>query len=178
MFTIGRFPPFGKRFFKRIRKLIGCCHFSHFWRAVVGLASLTGRQSISKLTKLFGDRRTRQAITYFLTEAEWNAPEILRDSALSTLKRLGWKPGDKLYLVADDTQKQKRGKRMDAVSKIFLHAEKVYANGHTIVGLAFVYRGVVVPCAVRLWASKAYTAARFNCIKYSEQEFAAAPQGV
>jgi hypothetical protein len=45
---------------------------------------------------------------------------------------------------------------MDAVSKIFLHAEKVYANGHTIIGLAFVYRGVVVPCAVRLWASKAY----------------------
>ena len=45
---------------------------------------------------------------------------------------------------------------MDAVSKIYLHAEKVYANGHTIVGLAFVYRGVVVPCAIRLWASKAY----------------------
>ena len=45
---------------------------------------------------------------------------------------------------------------MDAVSKIYLHAEKVYANGHTIVGLAFVYRGVVVPCVIRLWASKAY----------------------
>ena len=108
------------------------------------------------MTKLFGDRRTRQALAHFLTKAEWDAPAILLDSALSTLKHLGWKPGDKLYLVADDTQKQKRGKHMDAVSKIFLHAEKVYANGHTIVGLAFVYRGVVVPCAVRLWASKAY----------------------
>ena len=45
---------------------------------------------------------------------------------------------------------------MDAVSKIFLHAEKVYANGHTIVGLAFSYQGHIVPCAIRLWASEAY----------------------
>ena len=52
------------------------------------------------------------------------------------------------------TKKAKRAKKMDAVSKIFLHAEKRYATGHTIVGAAFVYRGVVVPCAVRLWASK------------------------
>jgi len=108
------------------------------------------------MTKLFGDRRTRQAIAHFLTEAEWDAPAILLDNALSVLRQLGWSKGEQLYLVVDDTQKQKRAKQMDAVSKIFLHAEKVYANGHTIVGLAFVYRGVVVPCAIRLWASKAY----------------------
>ncbi len=37
---IGRFPPFGKRFFRRARKLIGSCHFAHFWRAVVALAAM------------------------------------------------------------------------------------------------------------------------------------------
>jgi SRSO17 transposase len=156
MVIIHRFPPFGKRFFKRIRKLIGSCHFAHFWRAVCALSSLTGRKSLSKMTKLFGDRRTRQAIAHFLTQAEWDAPKLLLDNALATLRYLGWTQNDTLYLILDDTQKQKRGKRMDAVSKIFLHAEKVYANGHTIVGLAFVYRGVVVPCAIRLWASQAY----------------------
>jgi hypothetical protein len=156
MVTIHRFPPFGKRFFKRIRKLIGCCHFAHFWRAVAAIASLNGKKSLSKMTKLFSNRRTRQALAHFLTQAEWNAPELLFQNALDTLQRLGWPPQEQLYLVLDDTQKQKRGKKMDAVSKIYLHAEKVYANGHTIVGLAFVYRGVVVPCAIRLWASKTY----------------------
>lgn len=156
MVTIHRFPPFGKRFFKKIRKLIGRAHFSHFWRLVIALASLTGRKSLSKITKLFGKRRTRQAIAHFLTEAEWNAPHLLLSNALSTLEYLGWKPGEALYLVLDDTQKQKRAKKMDAVSKIYLHAEKVYANGHTILGLAFVYRGAVVPCAVRLAAGKEY----------------------
>ncbi|MCL2743384.1 MAG: transposase [Planctomycetaceae bacterium] len=108
------------------------------------------------MTKLFGSRRTRQAVAHFLTQAEWNAPELLYENALDTLRNLGWTSNETLYLVLDDTQKQKRGKQMDAVSKIFLHAEKAYANGHTIVGLAFVYRSVVVPCAIRLWASKDY----------------------
>ena len=156
MVTIHRFPPFGKRFFKRMRKMIGCCHFAHFWRVVTVLASMNGRKSLSAITKLFSGRRTRQAISHFLTRAEWNAPEILLENSLSVLRRLGWKAGDMLYLVLDDTQTQKRAKKMDAVSKIFLHAKKTYAHGHIILGLAFVYRGVIVPCAVRLWASEDY----------------------
>ena len=35
MATIGRFPPFGKRFFRRIRKLLGPGHFGHFWRLAI-----------------------------------------------------------------------------------------------------------------------------------------------
>ena len=158
MFTIHRFPPFGKRFFKLIRKKLGNLHFSHLWRIVAGLASLQGRKSLSKLTKLYENRRTRQAISHFLTKAEWDAPELLLTNAHAMLRQLGWKAGDTLYLIVDDTQKKKRAKKMDATSKMFLHAEKVYANGHIILGLAFVYRGVVIPCAVRLWASKDYCA--------------------
>jgi len=156
MFSIHRFPPFGKRFFKRIRKMLGCTHFSHLWRIVIGLASLPGKKSLSKLTRLYGKHRSRQAISHFLTEAEWDAPKLLLENAFTMLRRLGYKAGDTLYLILDDTQKKKRAKRMDAASKIFLHAEKVYATGHTILGLAFVYRDVVIPCAVRLWASKDY----------------------
>jgi SRSO17 transposase len=123
---------------------------------VIGIASIQGRKSLSKFTKLFGHRRTRQAIAHFLSQAEWDAPELLLENALTVLRKLGWQSGHTLNLVLDDTQKAKRAKQMDAVSKIYLHAEKRYANGHTILGCAFVYRGVVVPCAVRLWASKAY----------------------
>ena len=138
--------------------MIGSTSFSHFWRLVISVASISGQKSLSKFTKLFGHRRTRQAISHFLTQAEWDAPELLLESSLTTLRRLGWKSGDTVYVVLDDTQKAKRAKHMDAVSKIWLHAEKVYATGHTILGCAFVYRNVVVPCAVRLWASKEYCA--------------------
>jgi SRSO17 transposase len=155
---IGKFPVFGKRFFRQARKLVGSCHFEHFWRLVVAIASMHGRRSLSRLRDCAEkrERRTRQAISHFLTQAEWDAPEILRQTALDTLRQLGWKVGDPLHAIIDDTQKRKRGKRMDAVCKLFLHAEKVYAKGHTIVGCALVYRGVVIPYAVRLWANKAY----------------------
>jgi SRSO17 transposase len=157
---IGRFPPFGKRFFRRVRKLIGSCHFAHFWRAVAAIAAMQGRRSLKKIEAACRNHHSRQSIGFFLTKAHWDAPQVLADTALDTLRTLGWKPGDPLDLVLDDTQKKKRGKQMDALSKIFLHAEKVYAQGHTILGCALVYRGVVLPYAVRLWMPKSCCATR------------------
>jgi SRSO17 transposase len=152
---ITRFPPFGKRFFRLARKLIGSCHFQHFWRMVIAVAGMQGRRSLKRIEDLTGKQRTRQAIAHFLSRAQWDAPQLLWQTALDALQKLGYRPGDTIYLILDDTQKRKRGKRMDAVSKIFLHAEKVYANGHTLLGAALVYRSVVIPCAARLWASRA-----------------------
>jgi SRSO17 transposase len=151
---ITRFPFFGKRFFRQARKTLGCCEFQHLWRLVTAIAAMHGRRSLQRIETLTNRERTRQAIAHFLTRAEWDAPAQLWQTALNSLKQLGYRAGDLLYLILDDTQKRKRGKQMAAVSKIFLHAEKVYANGHTILGAALSYRNVVIPCAVRLWASQ------------------------
>jgi len=153
---IGRYPFFGKRFFRLARKLIGACHFQHFWRVVMALAAMQGRRSLNRMQGLFQNRRTRQAIADFLKQAAWDAPEMLRRQALELLAQLGCRPGDTVYLLLDDTQKRKRGKRMDALQKIFLHAEKVYGIGHTLLGAALVFRGVVIPFRVSLWAPKQF----------------------
>jgi SRSO17 transposase len=153
---IGRYPPFGKRFFRMARKLIGSCHFQHFWRVVLALAGMQGRRSLNRMQGLFKGRRTRQAIADFLKKAAWDAPEVLRQQALDLLGQLGCRAGDTVYLLLDDTQKRKRGKRMDALKKIFLHAEKVYATGHTMLGAALVFRGVVIPFRISLWAPKPF----------------------
>ncbi len=103
---IGRFPPFGKRFFRRARKLIGSCHFAHFWRAVVSLAAMQGRRSMRKLEASCRNHHTRQSIGFFLSKAHWDAPQLLAETAIDTLKGLGWKSGDALHFVLDDTQKR------------------------------------------------------------------------
>ena len=159
MATIGRFPPFGKRFFRRIRKLLGPGHFGHFWRLAIAIAALPGRRSLSRMRALHRDYRTRQAIAHFLNHADWDAPDLLWRKALDTLNQLGFRPGDTLYVILDDTQQRKFGRVMQAVSKLFLHAERYYANGHTILAGCLFYRGVLIPCAVRLWANKAFCAA-------------------
>ena len=154
-----RFPFFGKRFFRRARKLLGSCQMQHLWRVVTVMAAMHGRRNLKRIEELTGHERTRQAISHFLTQAEWDAPQLLWQTALDRLEQMHFHSSDLLYLVLDDTQKRKRGKQMEAVSKIFLHAEKVYANGHTILGAALIYRNVVIPCAVRLWAARSCCAA-------------------
>jgi SRSO17 transposase len=111
---------------------------------------------MKKIEAACRNHHSRQSIGFFLTKAQWNAPELLAETAFDVLRGLGWKSGDAVHVVLDDTQKKKRGKLMDAVSKIFLHAEKTYAQGHTILGCAIVYRHVVIPCAVRLWAAESF----------------------
>jgi DDE superfamily endonuclease len=153
---IGRFPPFGKRYFRRVRKLLGRGHFEHFWRLAYSVACLSGRRSLARHRKFHRDYRTRQAIAYFLNHADWDAPELLWLKAIDTLTELGYRPGDTLYFILDDTQQRKRGRIMAAVAKLFMHAEKYYTRGHTILAGCFLYRGVLIPCAVRLWANEAF----------------------
>ena len=109
------------------------------------MGAMHGRRSLRKIEAACRNHCTRQSVGFFLTDAHWNAPEVLAATALDTLGQLGWKSGMAVNVVFDDTQKRKRGKLMDAVSKIFLHAEKVYAQGHTILGGAIVFRDVVIP---------------------------------
>jgi hypothetical protein len=78
---------------------------------VLVLAALPEGRSRSKVEGASHERRSRQAISNFLTTAEWNAPEVLQQTALEQLRRLGWRPGPSLYLLLDDTQQRKRGKR-------------------------------------------------------------------
>jgi hypothetical protein len=160
--TIGRFPPFGKRFFRRVRKALGCGRFGHFWRLAVAIASMPGRRSIARVRSLHRGYRTRQAIAHFLNHADWDAPGLLWGKALDTLHQLGFRTGDTLYFILDDTQQRKYGRLMQAVSKLFLHAQRYYANGHTILVGCLLYRGVLIPCAVRLWASKQSCASSHN----------------
>ena len=166
---INHLPPSCKRFFRQARKIVGTCHRDHLWRVVILLASLHGHRSLKKFEHATGGRRTRQAIAHFLSRAEWDAPELLREHALDTLRQLGWRNSEMLYLILDDTQKRKRGKRMDAVRKLFLHAEKIYAPGHTIAGCVLLYRGVVIPYAVKLWAPEDF------CRQTARPEYPDAP---
>jgi len=154
--SISSQPRCCKRFFNSIRPSLLAEHFAHFWRIVVLLAVLDGRRNLSAMTEATGRRRTRQAISHFLDQDTWDAASVLRKKAMDMLRELGWRQGHTVYAVIDDTQKRKRAKRMAAVQQLFLHAEKVYAPGHTIVACVLVYRGVVIPYALDLWAPEAY----------------------
>jgi len=154
---IKHLPAGCKEFFRRFQRTLEPAHFAHCWRTVLLVAVLHGRRSLSGFTAATAGRRTRQAISHFLEEDLWDGVSLLRQKALDTLRKLGWRTGDTVYVALDDTQQRKRGKKMDAVKKLFLHAEKVYAPAHIFVTCVLIYRGVVIPYAVRLWLPKEFS---------------------
>lgn len=154
---IKHLPVECKEFFRRFQRTMEPAHFAHCWRTVLLVAVLHGRRSLSGFTAATEQRRTRQAISHFLDEDLWDSTSLLRQKALDTLRKLGWRAGDTVYVALDDTQQRKRGKKMDAVKKLFLHAEKVYAPAHIFVTCVLIYRGVVLPYAVRLWLPKEFS---------------------
>ena len=119
---IGKYPFFGKRFFRQARKLIGSCHFAHFWRLVMAIAALHGRRSLSRLREAIqdGEGRTRQAISHFLTHAEWDAPGIAAADRAGHVAAVGLE--GRRHAVRDprrhpETQaRQTHGCRLQAVS--------------------------------------------------------------
>ena len=74
MIRMRRFPPFGKRFFRRARKLIGSCHFAHFWRMVMGIAiglavAEAGYQQANPGERMMSGEEVLKAIAPYLEPA-------------------------------------------------------------------------------------------------------------
>jgi len=96
-------------------------------------------------------------LSHFLGEELLDGAALWRQKAHDTLRKLEWRAGDTVYVALDDTQQRKRGRKMDAVKKLFLHAERVYAPAHIFLTCMLIYCGVVIPYAVRLWLPQEFS---------------------
>jgi SRSO17 transposase len=68
--------------------------------------------------------------------------------------------GEVLYLLLDDTKTAKRGKKMDALTKIYDHAGQRFVKGHILVHAAILFRGVTLPWSFELWLPEKYCRAQ------------------
>ena len=155
MFSITRVPTTCKSFLTKIRTFLGKDSVSsrYVCELIVAIAFLFDTRSMRNVSGLFGDRRSRQSYDKFFNESDCDCAGLLRAMAFFTLRKLGWTPRERLYFVVDDTQIDKRGKKMEGVCRTFLHSEKRYADAHTVVTGCIVYRGVAVPYATSLFLS-------------------------
>lgn len=86
--------------------------------------------------------------------SDWDGVSMLQARALETLQSMKPKRGEPIYLIIDDTRIEKRGRQMDAVSKIYDHKSRRFIRGHMIVTAAIMFRGVVLPWTFDLWIPK------------------------
>ena len=146
-----------KHFFNKLEKIFTGSHssFTHIYRMIIALACLSEFKTTGNIVAMFNTPYSRQALEKSLNKSEWNCEGLLMEAALTTLRKLGWQKNDRLFFIIDDTQITKTGKKKtEAADIVYHHTKHYYSLGYIVLTCAFVYRGVVVPCSVRLWLSQ------------------------
>lgn len=156
MVTIGRMPRNCKRFFASVRQHFSAAGFDHFWALVLAI-SVGQVATLERLAQLLGGEHThRTNHGEFLWRSAWDESLVMQQIAMDTLllalKRKGGT--NEVFLIFDDTQTIKRARKMQAVGKIYHHASRVYAKGHTIVKACLFVNGVIIPWGSWLYIKK------------------------
>ena len=152
MVTIGTMPRVLSSFFRPQPRFFSQPAWPHFWGLVVAMA-VGIEHTVGRLNGLLRDHTHRTNDGEFLWRSHWDESEVLQAIALQQFSRL-YRKGDTIYFIIDDTQTLKRAKKMAAVGKLYHHAEKRYATGHTILKVCLYYRGVTIPWGSWLYVKK------------------------
>ena len=95
--------------------------------------------------------RHRTSLARLLNRSSWDASAVMTALALRILRWLRPQPGEWLELLVDDTRLVKRGRRLPALQKLWIHAQQRFARGHQVVWLAVRFRGITLPWKLALW---------------------------
>ena len=160
---IDRIPEFMQSVFAPMESLLSRPQFGHLRWMVLALAVNGRKAKLVHLAGLTPHGGHRTSCGSFLS-APWDAPSLLAEQAMRTLRSMRPKRGETVYLLIDDTRITKRGKKMEALSKIWDHKNQRFARGHMVVTAALLFRGVVLPWRISLWLPKAYAKSEYRKI--------------
>jgi SRSO17 transposase len=152
MVTIGRIPHGLSSFFRPHRGRFSKPAWGHFWGLVIAMA-MGADHTIERLNALRRGRGHRTNDGEFLWRSSWDEAGVLQGTALRTLNRI-YRSGQPIYFILDDTQNLKRGKKMDAVGKLYHHASGTYGTDHTILKACLYHRSVTIPWGSWLYVKK------------------------
>jgi len=156
MFKIVRFPKNLESFFDSLESQFHWNHFEYFRTLVVLVAIAWGRRNIASLYRHLDSRTQphRSRFNNFLNVGRWQPQVTLQLKAHELLEMLHLQKGDIIELILDDSKKQKRGKKMEAVSWIHDPVSGRSIKGHQYVTAVLRFRGHVIPWGVRLYLKK------------------------
>jgi len=156
MFKIVRFPSKLNTFFRSLANEFHWDHF-HYFRTLVLLVGIGwGRRNVSSLCRHLDARRQphRSRFNNFLLVGRWDCEGALRKKAMELLARLKPRRGETVELIIDDSKKEKRGKRMDAVGWIHDPVSNRLIRGHQYVKATLRFRGHTIPFGIRLYVKE------------------------
>lgn len=156
MFLIGTLTPLLIPFFRHLQPFFEKRQFPHFWRLVLAIALSEGRKTVAGLHRMLLNAPFQQRLVDFISVSPWDPAPVLRRAALYVVRKLGWRPGQRIDVLIDGTKTHKRGKTMEAAHYYFDHVVSRSVFGHQFVVACLRFRGIVIPWAIRLYRTEAY----------------------
>ena len=153
MFKIVRFHSKLDNFFRSLKTEFLFGHFEYFRMLVVLIAISWEDSNISSLCRHLDQRFFTHRTRYnnFLNVVRWKPEEALAKKAYEILKSLNLQKGEPVYILVDDTKKDKRGKTMDAAGWVYDPVAGRAIWGHQYVKATLLVRGITIPFAIRLY---------------------------
>lgn len=153
MFKIVRCPEKLNSFFESLLGNFLYDHFNYFKFLVLAIAFSWERRNVADLCRYLDaeGQAHRTRFNNFLNVGRWNPESVLREKAMQILSQLKPRRGETIYFVIDDTKKEKRGKKMDAVGGIYDPVSKRNLKGHQYVVASIRFRGRTIPFGIRLY---------------------------
>jgi SRSO17 transposase len=153
MFKIVRFPSKLDNFFCSLTNEFLWDHFNYFRTLVLLIAFGWGKRNISSLYRHL-DHETwchRSRFNNFLHIGRWRPDEALSQKAYELIDKVKPRKKDEIYLIIDDSKKQKHGKIMDAVG--WIRDPLIGRNilGHQYVKATILFRDFTIPFGIRLY---------------------------
>ena len=159
----GHFPKLLQAVFRPFRQRLSKPQYSHLCWFLFALMISSRKVKLSHIARVAPRGGHRTSCGSFLS-ADWDAPSLVEDQARRVLRSMKPQPNEVIYVIIDDTRIEKRGRKMEAVSKIYDHKTLRFVRGHIVVKAALMFRGVVLPWKIDLWIPKDQAGATYRKI--------------
>lgn len=176
----GHFPKLLQGLFRPFRKQLSKPQYSHLGWFLLAVLISPRKVKLTQIALVAPRGGHRTSCGSFLC-AEWDAPSLLDGQAMRVLRTMKPQTGEVIYLIIDDTRIEKRGRKMETVSKIYDHKTLRFVRGHIVVTAALMFRGVVLPWKIDLWIPKDQSGATYRKINQIAADMICAfqaPQGL
>jgi hypothetical protein len=147
-----RVPLVLDKFFRPWERPFHWNHCTYFRLLVVTIAWMWGWRHGANVYRDLELPSHRTRVHNFFLVGRWDPKAVLRQQAQEVLQALHPQPGATLYLVADGSQKAKRGPCMGAVAKLKAPVADPSIQGHQYVCAMVVCRDQVIAWGIRLHA--------------------------
>ena len=160
--------------FEPFRSVFTRPQFRHFRRLVLGLIlPLAKHKTVQAIAESYADAPDRSCLSRFLERAPWSVEPALNRALLALYRRLPRPKGGLIFLILDDSENEKTGKKIAGAG--WFHdslGKKLLLFGHNYVLALAQVGGVSFPVGIRLYLKEEFCRAQRFAFK-TKNELAA-----